>query len=242
MIHTSINHLMSFALQLGAFFRSQILSHLTLNVHSPPASLLGGERFWRKCMVRSQGPTGNAMSTFFTALEVLERHRLHTSLSRRARRTSGTSFSVLGFRCVWYSYCPLRFSEIFFIDASTEATTVASLESIALSKGVGSTADDTLKWLQAQKSEWLLLFNNADDKTLNLRNFFPSCRHGSILITSRYAGFRDHAPDANQEVSGMTPSDAQNLLLYGIQEECDGVEVRKMADDIVSVCSIMVGQ
>ena len=182
------------------------------------------------------------MYTFFMALEVLERHRSHTSLSRRARRTSGTSFSVLGLECVWYSYhdCPLRFSEILFIDASTEATTVASLESIALFKGVGSTAGDTLKWLQAQKSEWLLLFNNADDKTLKLHNFFPSCGHGNILITSRHAGFRVHAPSASQEVSIMTPSDAQDLLLYDIQE--DGAEVGKMAADIVSVCSTMVGR
>ena len=148
------------------------------------------------------------------------------------------SFSVLG--CVWYSYCPLRFSEILFIDASTEATTVASLESIALSKSVGSTADDTLKWLQAQKREWLLLFNNADDETLDLHNFFPSCGHGNILITSRRAGFRVHAPGASQEVSGMSASDAQDLLLNDIQEE--GAEVGKMAADIVSVCSIMVGR
>ena len=148
------------------------------------------------------------------------------------------SFSILG--CAWYLYCPLRFSEILFIDASTKVTTVASLESIALSKGVGSTADDTLKWLQAQKSEWLLLFNNADDETLKLHNFFPSCGHGNILITSRHTGFRVYAPCASQEVSGMTDSDAQDLLLYDIQE--DGAEVRKMAADIVSVCSIMVGR
>ena len=117
---------------------------------------------------------------------------------------------------------------------------VGNIESIALLKGVGSTAGDTLKWLQAQKREWLLLFNNADDKTLKLHNFFPSCGHGNILITSRNSGFRVHAPGANQEVSGMTASDAQNLLLYDVQE--DGAEVGKLAADIVSVCSIMVGR
>ena len=180
------------------------------------------------------------MCTFFTAWEVLERHRLHTSLSRRARRTSGTPFSILGLGCVWYSYCPLRFSETLFIDASTEATTVASLESIALLKGVGSTAGDTLNWLQAEKREWMLLFNNADDKTLKLHNFFPSCGHGNILITSRNAGCRVHAPGTNQEVSGMTASEAQDLLLNDIQRDRnDEAEVQKMAADIVSVCSIM---
>ena len=143
-------------------------------------------------------------------------------------------------RCVWYSYCPLRFSEIFFINASTEATTAASFKSIALSKGIGSTEDDTLKWLQAQKSEWLLLFNNADDETFELHKFFPSCRHGNILITSRRAEFRDYAPGASREVSNMDVSDAQNLLLYDIQE--DGPEVGKTAAEIVSVCSIMVAR
>jgi hypothetical protein len=180
------------------------------------------------------------MYTFFMVLEVLERHRLHTSLSRRARRTSGTSISVLG--CGWsrYLFYLLRFSEIFFIDASTEATTVASLESIALAKGVGSTVNDTLKWLQAKKSEWLLLFNNADGEALEhkLHDFFPLCGHGNILITSRHSGFRIHAPGASQEVSGMTASDAQDLLLYDLQE--DKTEVEKMAADIVSVRSIIV--
>src|SRR3984957_18633645 len=78
-----------------------------------------------------------------------------------------------------------RFSDVFFVDASTVETITTDLRSIAVAKGVGNSENDALNWLSRQRKEWLLLFNSADDTMLNLRDYFPRCSHGNILITSR---------------------------------------------------------
>jgi len=51
-----------------------------------------------------------------------------------------------------------RFSEVFFVDASTVETITADLRSIAVTKGIGDSENDTLNWLSGQRKEWLLLF------------------------------------------------------------------------------------
>ncbi|KAF8224846.1 hypothetical protein L208DRAFT_1122411, partial [Tricholoma matsutake] len=78
-----------------------------------------------------------------------------------------------------------RFSDVFFIDATTAQTIDADLKNITLGKEIGENANDTIIWLARKHEEWLLLFDNADNIMLNLSQFFPSCSHGNILITSR---------------------------------------------------------
>ena len=89
-----------------------------------------------------------------------------------------------------------------------------------------------------QHNEWLLLLNNADDTTLNLRGYFPSCAHGNILITSRNRDIIQHAPDVQSycNVSGMHPSDAIDLLFHvsGLRERRTG-ETEAVATAIVKV-------
>ncbi|KAJ7433714.1 hypothetical protein B0H11DRAFT_752715 [Mycena galericulata] len=116
-----------------------------------------------------------------------------------------------------------RFSDVFFIDASTVDTIHMGLKNVATARYLGETPHDALKWLSRTQSEWLLLFDNADDPSINLRNFFPRCGHGNILITSRNPQLRVHAPDANHRISDMDEDDAIHLLLrsaaQGVTEE-----------------------
>ena len=105
-----------------------------------------------------------------------------------------------------------RFSDIFYVDASTKETISADLTNIALSKGLGESEKATLDWLSAQREEWLLVLDNADDPTLNLRLYLPRCSHGNILITSRNRDTCLYAPQSCQ-VSDMSPEDARDLLL-----------------------------
>ena len=108
-----------------------------------------------------------------------------------------------------------RFSDVFFVDASTAETITADLKNIALAKEVGNSERDTLEWLYRQHNEWLLLFNNADDTTLGLQKYFPSGSHGNILVTTRNRGLCVHSQGLGSdcEISGMTPNDAKELLL-----------------------------
>ncbi|KAJ7875909.1 hypothetical protein B0H14DRAFT_44270 [Mycena olivaceomarginata] len=106
-----------------------------------------------------------------------------------------------------------RFSSVFFVDASTVGTVDLSFRKIATAKRAGSTTQDALRWMVAQQTEWLILFNNADDRSIDLRQFFPRCTHGNILITTRNRQLCVHAPDSQHMLSDMEEADAVALLL-----------------------------
>ena len=85
----------------------------------------------------------------------------------------------------------------YFVDA----TTVESLDSAFQNIGSNAhlpdpTSKSTLHWLSSSKEEWLILFDNADDPSIDLREYTPSCSHGNIIITSRNPGMRKHAPQS----------------------------------------------
>jgi hypothetical protein len=108
-----------------------------------------------------------------------------------------------------------RFSEVFFVDASSANTVTVDLRSLAQAKGAGDSPQDALNWLSGHCEEWLLLFDNADDTTLNLSAYFPPCSHGNILITSRNPATCIYAlsPKSSCKVSNLTLDDARGLLL-----------------------------
>ena len=101
------------------------------------------------------------------------------------------------------------------MDASSSNTITTDLENIAQAKAAGESSQNSLSWLARQREEWLLLFNNADDTTLNLGNYFPCCSHGNILITSRNRDTCIYArsPESNCNVSDLAPDEAKCLLL-----------------------------
>ncbi|KAJ6547917.1 hypothetical protein DFH09DRAFT_926726, partial [Mycena vulgaris] len=104
------------------------------------------------------------------------------------------------------------FSDIFLIDTSTTETIDTGLKNIASTQNAGSTARDGLEWLSSKPADWLLFFDNADDPKIDLNNFFPHCKHGNILITSRNPSLRVHA-GGHSLVSDMEEPDAVDLLL-----------------------------
>ena len=87
------------------------------------------------------------------------------------------------------------------------------MEGIARTASAGTTAQDALTWLAGQHHDWLLLIDNSDDPQINLQQFFPACRHGNIIITSRNPACRLYAPDSYFNVSEMNANDAIELLL-----------------------------
>ena len=132
--------------------------------------------------------------------------------------------------------CPTSFSDVFFIDATTAQTIDADLKNIALGKEIGENANDTIIWLTGKREDWLLLFDNADDTTINLSRFCPSCSHGNILITSRNRETLIHAPRFNYHVGSLTPGDARDLLLDIIKQVITD-ETLVLAEAIVKVSS-----
>ena len=140
---------------------------------------------------------------------------------------------------VQHSYAT-RFSEVFYIDASTAQTIDTELKNIALARAIGDKANHTIAWLASQTEEWLLLFNNADDTSLNLSKFFPSCCHGNILMTTRNHETIIHAPGFSYNVASLKLEDAKNLLL-GIIKPVVTDETNTLAEAIVKVRTAIYG-
>ncbi|KAJ7862708.1 hypothetical protein B0H13DRAFT_1638541, partial [Mycena leptocephala] len=67
--------------------------------------------------------------------------------------------------------------------------------------------------LISQREEWMLLFDNADDPSIDLFHFFPRCTHGNIIITSRNPQLAVHGPRSHSRVGDMDETDAIDLLL-----------------------------
>ncbi|KAJ6547760.1 hypothetical protein DFH09DRAFT_1281746 [Mycena vulgaris] len=123
------------------------------------------------------------------------------------------------------------FTDIFLIDTTTTETIDTGLKNIAMTKNSGTTAQEALKWLSSKPAEWLLFFDNADDPTINLNKFFPQCKHGNILITSRNPRLRAYA-GSHSSVSDMEEPDAVALLLKSCAEEITPRN-KELATDIV---------
>jgi hypothetical protein len=91
-------------------------------------------------------------------------------------------------------------------------------------------------WLASQQGQnWLLFFDNADDVQLDLAAFFPPCRFGNILVTTRNPHLSIHAGEnGDAKVTGMDPKDAKYLLLSMSRSEKTNKN-EKLAELIVKV-------
>ncbi|KAJ7193069.1 hypothetical protein GGX14DRAFT_316620, partial [Mycena pura] len=69
-----------------------------------------------------------------------------------------------------------------------------------------------MQWFTANKENWLLFFDSADEPSIDLNKFFPQCNHGNIIITTRNPGLCVYA-GANTHVDNMEEDDAVVLLL-----------------------------
>ncbi|KAJ7761737.1 P-loop containing nucleoside triphosphate hydrolase protein [Mycena metata] len=125
-----------------------------------------------------------------------------------------------------------RFSDIFFIDASTMTTIETGLKNIAVLKNFGDSPQDGLLWLISKVEEWLLFFDNADDPRINLKDFIPQCNHGNIIITSRNSGLRVYAESNSSLVFDMEEEDAVILLLKSALQQATS-HTEQIAAEIV---------
>ncbi|KAJ7830373.1 hypothetical protein B0H13DRAFT_1735120 [Mycena leptocephala] len=84
----------------------------------------------------------------------------------------------------------------------------------------------------------MLLFDNADDPSIDLFNFFPKCTHGNIIITSRNPQLAVHGPRSHSKVGDMNETDAVDLLLLSAVKE-KTIESAQSASEIVKELSFL---
>jgi tetratricopeptide (TPR) repeat protein len=70
-----------------------------------------------------------------------------------------------------------------------------------------------MHWLTTIEKPWLLIIDNADDKNLNLDEYFPKAKRGHILITTRVPGNKVYGNAGSFKFKGMDEEDASTLLL-----------------------------
>ncbi|KAJ7272349.1 P-loop containing nucleoside triphosphate hydrolase protein [Mycena rebaudengoi] len=125
-----------------------------------------------------------------------------------------------------------RFTDVFFLDASTIDTIKSGFKNIALTQSIGSDDEDTSRWLSSHQDEWMLIFDNADNPSINLSKYFPQSSGGNILITSRNPKLHVHAPDSHHHISNMEEKDAVQLLLASAVQPLN-TETENLATEIV---------
>jgi hypothetical protein len=139
-----------------------------------------------------------------------------------------------------YSDFSSSFTFILFIDASTSQTMENSFKTFSQVKGVGDTPQQALQWLASHNEAWVLLFDNADDPKVAISPFFPACRHGNILITTRNADLKRRGSGQNSSyyVQSMLPEDGRSALLKAAQiNVLDLIEI-KNANTLAKVISL----
>ncbi|KAG8698759.1 hypothetical protein FRC09_007045 [Ceratobasidium sp. 395] len=108
-----------------------------------------------------------------------------------------------------------HWSDVIYVDATSAETLTSTLRQFAIARSLGDTHEVTLLWLSSYTERWLIVFDNADDASLDLQAYFPKGAHGRVLVTTRA---RDIAllaqgPDSDSNVSSMELEESLQLLL-----------------------------
>ncbi|KAG8789506.1 hypothetical protein FRC15_008363 [Serendipita sp. 397] len=111
-----------------------------------------------------------------------------------------------------------QFQHILFVDASSVQTIQTSL--VTRVRGLGrkcktvqEAIDELASWDQQYDGRWLLIFDNADSRSLQITKYFPRCDDGHIIVTTRNMTMGELAPDAHLELGAMSESEGIQLLL-----------------------------
>ncbi|KAJ9496115.1 hypothetical protein H2202_008361 [Exophiala xenobiotica] len=112
-----------------------------------------------------------------------------------------------------------RYWGIFWVDASTDDSIKRSFTQLARILQVDENVDCMKRTLANSVQAWLLIFDNADDPSLNLAPYFPAGNRGDIIITSRNPQCQHYNTVGWREVGPLSPQDSMSLLnktVYGM--------------------------
>ncbi|KAM6504095.1 P-loop containing nucleoside triphosphate hydrolase protein, partial [Amanita muscaria] len=129
-----------------------------------------------------------------------------------------------------------RFSDIFWIDASSVHSIDLCLRQIAQKHELGSTpsAASALEWF-SDRNDWLMVFDNADGGYEVVEKFVPAGNGGNILITSRDKALARITSGIHLEVTEMGEKEAIVLLLKSAMIDDNSVNVAIAAQKLVAV-------
>ncbi|KAL5631666.1 hypothetical protein ACGC1H_007249 [Rhizoctonia solani] len=109
-----------------------------------------------------------------------------------------------------------EWDHIIYVDASSTEAIEKALTEFGTAKNVGETCKDVIRWLESCGERWLVVFDNADTASTNIRQYIPSRgRDGGILITTRLPDLARLAqgPGSVCHLSSMSQTDGTTLLV-----------------------------
>ncbi|KAG9104905.1 hypothetical protein FRC07_009685 [Ceratobasidium sp. 392] len=108
-----------------------------------------------------------------------------------------------------------HWSEVVYVDATSVENLESTLRAFAIARGIGTTHENTLRWLSSYMDPWLLVFDNAGESSLGLQSYLPKGTRERVLITMRARNVVSLArgPNSDYNVSGMEPEESLLLLL-----------------------------
>ncbi|QRV95672.1 kinesin light chain [Ceratobasidium sp. AG-Ba] len=114
-----------------------------------------------------------------------------------------------------------KWSDIIYLDASSEKTLESALKDFALVKQIGNTHIHATQWLETSIAPWLMIFDNANDPKLCLTGYIPRGLHGSILITTRLRclALLSQGPGSDFTIGSMEANEAVDLLIKQARRE-----------------------
>ncbi|KAG8805932.1 hypothetical protein FRC17_005263, partial [Serendipita sp. 399] len=104
---------------------------------------------------------------------------------------------------------------VYFLDARSPERLQTELETVIRARGPAhrsQTYQDAIDWIAAQE-QWLLIFDSADDPSLNLSTYIPNSSSGHVIITTRNDLVRAQSPENSHKVDSLPVAHACHLLL-----------------------------
>lgn len=106
---------------------------------------------------------------------------------------------------------------VFWVDGRSHSHLEQSLSQLVAehAKERSPNHRSALQWLAGQEERWLLIIDNADDPSLDLKEYFPRGVRGFVLITTRNPGYKSLGNVGKRyfEFDGLPPDEASELLL-----------------------------
>ncbi|KEP48660.1 calcium-independent phospholipase A2-gamma [Rhizoctonia solani 123E] len=109
-----------------------------------------------------------------------------------------------------------EWDHIIYVDASSTEAIEKALKEFGTAKNIGETRIEVISWLESCGERWLVVFDNADTPSTNIRRYIPAKgRGGSIIITTRLPDLARLAegPSSVCHLSSMSQADATALLV-----------------------------
>ncbi|KAL5631718.1 hypothetical protein ACGC1H_007280 [Rhizoctonia solani] len=127
---------------------------------------------------------------------------------------------------------------IIYVDASSQYAIEKALTDFGAAKSIGNAYADVVGWLESFGERWLVVFDNADTASINVRQYIPTRgRGGSVIITTRLPDLARLAegPGSVCHLSSMSQTDGAALLvkITSLGNQCPPDDDTQVAGQLV---------